>query len=77
MSRKAIATALEETEMKAVTGVGEPSYTSGAHIWNGKMVSLKPIAARTNKTPSLRSGSAGALWAKAKIASKLNEPAQP
>src|SRR6185369_10748616 len=29
-------------DMKAVTGVGAPSYTSGVHWWNGAADDLKP-----------------------------------
>ena len=33
-------------------GVGAPSYTSGAHMWNGTAAILKPIPATTRITPS-------------------------
>jgi hypothetical protein len=28
--------------MYAVIGFGDPSYTSGAHMWNGTVETLKP-----------------------------------
>src|SRR6516165_7727817 len=36
------AAALGPAERNAVTGVGAPWYTSGAHIWNGDADTLKP-----------------------------------
>ena len=36
------AAALTAVAMKAVTGVGAPSYTSGAQLWNGTAETLKP-----------------------------------
>ena len=39
------------TDRKAVTGVGEPSYTSGAHIWKGAAVILKPNPATISTIP--------------------------
>lgn len=35
----------------AVTDEGEPSYTSGDHIWNGTILNLKQIAEKINKKP--------------------------
>ena len=32
---------LRAAAKKAVTGVGEPSYTSGVHMWNGTAPTLK------------------------------------
>ena len=37
--------AFEPTDRNAVTGVGAPSYTSGAHMWNGTAAILKPMPA--------------------------------
>src|SRR5207247_6356245 len=42
--------AFEPTDRNAVTGVGAPSYTSGAHIWKGTAAILKPIPATTRIT---------------------------
>jgi len=46
------APALMPTDMNAVTGVGAPSYTSGAHQWKGTAAILKPkpTATRTRAT---------------------------
>jgi len=49
--------AFEPTERNAVTGVGAPSYTSGAHMWNGTAAILKPTPATTRMTASTRRGS--------------------
>src|SRR5882724_3529562 len=43
--------------MKATTGVGEPSYTSGVHEWNGTAATLKPNP--TSKSPKPASNNAG------------------
>ena len=45
--------ALDPTDRNAVTGVGAPSYTSGAHIWKGTAAILKPIPAPINTTASM------------------------
>ena len=39
--------------MKAVTGVGAPSYASGAHMWNGTAATLKPNATTSMKPPAI------------------------
>ena len=41
--------------MNAVTGVGAPSYTSGAHMWNGTADTLnpKPTSSRAMPIPSM------------------------
>ena len=46
--------ALLATERNCVTGVGEPSYTSGAHIWNGTLATLKPKPAIIRTMPKRR-----------------------
>ena len=46
--------ALDPTERKATTGVGEPSYTSGVHWWKGTAEILKAIPA-TTKTREMAS----------------------
>ena len=38
------AAVLTPAAMNAVTGVGAPSYASGAHMWNGTAAILKPSA---------------------------------
>src|SRR3954468_23030884 len=37
----------------AVTGVGEPSYTSGVHIWNGTAEILNAMPAATKTRPKI------------------------
>src|SRR6266550_5378212 len=37
--------AFDPTDRNAVTGVGAPSYTSGAHMWNGTAAILNPTPA--------------------------------
>ena len=37
--------AFDPTDRNAVIGVGAPSYTSGAHMWNGTAAILKPMPA--------------------------------
>src|SRR5512136_1930307 len=49
--------AFDPTEMKAATGVGEPSYTSGAHMWNGTAAILKLTPATTMMTARTSRGS--------------------
>ena len=48
--------AFDPTERNAVTGVGAPSYTSGAHMWNGTAAILKPMPAATRTTASTSRG---------------------
>jgi len=38
-------------------GVGAPSYTSGAHMWNGTAAILKPMPAATRISASISQGS--------------------
>ena len=49
--------AFDPTERNAVIGVGAPSYTSGAHMWNGTAAILKPMPATTRMTASTSRGS--------------------
>ena len=48
------APALTPTDMKAVTGVGAPSYTSGAQLWKGtaEILKPKPVTTSTKATTS-------------------------
>src|SRR6476469_1560234 len=41
--------AFDPTDRNAVTGVGAPSYTSGAHMWNGTAAILNPMPAATDR----------------------------
>src|SRR3954465_12971041 len=49
--------AFEPTDRNAVIGVGAPSYTSGAHMWNGTAAILNPTPATTRMTARTRRGS--------------------
>src|SRR5262245_66661611 len=49
--------AFDPTDRNAVIGVGAPSYTSGAHIWNGTAAILKPTPATTRITARITRGS--------------------
>src|SRR5262249_11278845 len=42
--------AFDPTDKNAVIGVGAPSYTSGAHMWNGTAAILNPTPATTRIT---------------------------
>ena len=44
------------TAMKAVTGVGAPSYTSGTHMWKGTSESLKAKPTSTSPSPTISIG---------------------
>src|SRR5258707_12883647 len=48
--------AFDPTDRNAVIGVGAPSYTSGAHMWNGTAAILKPTPAPTRITAGPRRG---------------------
>ena len=44
--------AFDATAMKAVMGVGAPSYTSGVHMWKGTAATLNPSPAVTSTRPT-------------------------
>src|SRR5947209_9075560 len=48
--------ALVVTDMKAVTGVGAPSYTSGVHMWNGTIETLKAKPTTISPMPTNSKG---------------------
>src|SRR6266508_5841045 len=50
------AAAFGATDMKAVDGVGAPSYASGVHWWNGTTAALKPSPAVTSASATTTSG---------------------
>src|SRR4051794_18535716 len=60
----ATAAALTAAAMKPVTGVGAPSYASGAHMWNGTAATLKPNAI-TSKNPPATTSPGFLVWASA------------
>ena len=49
--KTANAAAFTVAAMYAVTGFGEPSYTSGAHMWNGTVATLNPKPTSSNAMP--------------------------
>ena len=53
------AAALTPVAMNPVTGVGEPSYTSGAHMWNGTAATLKPKPMSRSPRPSAAMSGSG------------------
>src|SRR5580698_10080444 len=44
------------TLMNAVTGKGAPSYTSGAHVWNGTKLILNAKPTKNRPAPSQKIG---------------------
>ena len=46
------AAAFTPVAMNAVTGVGAPSYTSGAHMWKGTAATLNPKPTISNANPA-------------------------
>src|SRR5438552_588545 len=46
----------EPVAIKAVTGVGAPSYASGAHKWNGTTATLNPNPTMVNSIPVTSNG---------------------
>src|SRR5216683_4854588 len=48
VSRATNPAAFDATDRKAVTGVGAPSYVSGAHVWNGTADTLNAKPTTTN-----------------------------
>src|SRR4028118_2064392 len=60
-SRAAKPAALAAAAMNAVTGVGEPWYTSGVHVWNGTAATLKPKPPSRRARPARRAPLLGAV----------------
>ena len=52
LNNAAIAAVFTIVAIKAVTGVGAPSYTSGAQKWKGAAESLKPMPINSMITPT-------------------------
>src|ERR1700728_4583875 len=48
------AASFDAVQMNTVTHVGDPSYTSGSHMWNGTAPSLKPTPTIMNAIPNMR-----------------------
>ena len=72
------AAAFTAADMKAVTGAGAPSYTSGVHIWKGTAEILKPKPMMRNTAPSvMKSGDAAPLDTLCPIAAMFVLPVAP
>src|SRR5580692_11395680 len=57
--------ALVATLINAVTGNGAPSYTSGAHVWNGTNLFLNASPTKNNPAPNQNTAfDANAGWTK-------------
>src|SRR5580765_3172020 len=69
--------AFEPTDRNAVIGVGAPSYTSGAHMWNGTAAILNPTPATTRITASTRRGSCSCPVNTVAIVRKFVVPERP
>ncbi len=66
---------LDTVAIKAVTGAGAPSYTSGVHMWKGTTPSLKPTPTITSPNPvRSRRGSSCTSARKEAIPAKAMEP---
>ena len=50
------AAALPPVAMKPLTVVGAPSYTSGAHMWNGNAATLNKSPTSTRARPTTKTG---------------------
>src|SRR3954447_20870761 len=55
-SRPANAAAFTAEAMNATTGVGDPWYTSGVHVWNGTAAILNPNPTSSRPNPASSSG---------------------
>ena len=69
--------AFAETDRNAVTGVGAPSYVSGAHVWNGTADTLKPKPATTNTTATTSSPMRSFSASAAPMSTSLVDPVAP
>ena len=73
----AIAAALTAAAMNAVTGVGAPSYASGAHMWNGTAAILKPNATTSRNPPAITRPGLWVCDSAACMRIRLDVPAAP
>src|SRR4029453_19163711 len=69
--------AFDPTDRNAVTGVGAPSYTSGAHMWNGTAAILNPTQATPRVTATTRRGSRSCPTNAAAIGRRFVVPDSP
>ncbi len=63
--------------MNPVTGVGEPSYTSGAHMWNGTAATLKAMPISSRPRPSAAMSGSGRPASCAPMSDRLVVPVAP
>ena len=69
--------------MNAVTGVGEPWYTSGVHMWNGAAEALKPRPGEHHREPDdehrivLQGPAPAPIWANDSSSVAPNTSAEP
>src|SRR5436190_4108468 len=78
--KAAKAAAFGPADRNAVTGVGAPWYTSGAHIWNGAAGTLKPnptIMSAAAIPTSMVDGAASPLETTARMRLKFVDPVAP
>ena len=73
------AAALGPAERNAATGVGEPWYTSGAHIWNGAAETLNPSPTNMSAAATPRNTGDGAFCPEitARTEVRLTLPVEP
>ena len=71
------AAAFVAADMNAVTGVGDPSYTSGVHMWNGTTAILNPSPASTSAVPASASRLSGSSATPLAISGNPNDPVAP
>jgi hypothetical protein len=76
-SRATNPAAFDDTDKKAVMGVGEPSYVSGAHVWNGTADTLNPNPAMQNTTASVIIGTERPAASASPMSTSLVLPATP
>ncbi len=76
-TREANAAALTPVAMNPATGVGEPSYTSGAHMWNGTAATLKPKPISRRPRPSAAMSGSGLPESCAPMRLRLVVPVAP
>src|SRR6476661_4688535 len=69
--------ALDETERNAVTGVGAPSYVSGAQKWNGTALILNAKPTRVRNTATISSEVCGTLPTVSLMSESRVEPVSP
>ena len=69
--------AFDATEKNAVTGVGAPSYVSGAHWWNGTAEILKPKPQRMNTIATTSRAIASPSASAAPMSVSFVEPVAP